>query len=594
MPHSHSASLSTGSHIRAASQSRSSSGRTFAESNSGTGQGETEKFPDFDDGHLFPSGQTPGQRWQQNGFANGNGNAANSGSRHARRDSRVRWAPREPISGPSGHGRMSSISNTVHRMRSASMSQNAHEIAEALRAPVSWKLIALCVMWYWSSALTNTSSKAILTAFDKPATLTMVQFAFVSSYCLLFSFLASTFPQLRAAVPALRHPIRYPSRDVIRTTLPLAAFQIGGHLLSSNATSKIPVSLVHTIKGLSPLFTVLAYRFIFDIRYPKATYFSLIPLTIGVMLACSGHRSFGGQFLGILYALLAAIIFVTQNIFSKRLFNEAARVEQEGPNAQSRKLDKLNLLCYSSGMAFLLTGPIWLWSEGIDIIGDFLWDGSVDLIQSPNSLDHGPLVLEYIFNGTFHFAQNILAFVLLSMVSPVTYSVASLIKRVFVIIIAIIWFRSPTTKVQAAGIALTFLGLYLYDRSNEKNKADQRARSMTETRLKQDATLLPLTTKHAAPPGVGGQMNGSAAMVFENPVAVVETAAATGHVYTPGSAAAAAFASSSVVKDNKKSDDVGGRAGGRNRGASNAAWRPPGTRQEDTWRSGDGQAMAAR
>jgi solute carrier family 35 protein E1 len=470
-------------------------------------------------------------------------------------------------------------------------------------------------MWYCSSALTNTSSKTILTAFDKPATLTLIQFAFVSSYCMLFSWLASTFPRLRAAVPALRHPIRAPSRDVIRTTLPLAAFQIGGHLLSSNATSKIPVSLVHTIKGLSPLFTVLAYRFIFDIRYPRATYFSLIPLTIGVFLACSGNRAFGGQFLGILYALFASLIFVTQNIFSKRLFNEAAVAEQEGPNPKSRKLDKLNLLCYSSGMAFLLTGPIWLWSEGLGIIGDFLWDGSVDLIQSPNSLDHGPLVLEYIFNGTFHFGQNILAFVLLSMVSPVTYSVASLIKRVFVIIIAILWFRSPTTNVQAAGIALTFLGLYLYDRSNERNRADQRARSMTETR--RDAMLLPLSTKHPLSPvvqeenGSGNPMAAAVAGMFESPVDVMPDSVA-GHAYTPGGAAAAAFAYPSngssgvaaVVGDTKKSDDpvvvvggVAGRAigggGGRNRGMSNAAWRPPGTRQEDTWRAGDGKPAAA-
>ncbi|KAK4043605.1 triose-phosphate transporter family-domain-containing protein [Parachaetomium inaequale] len=592
----HSTSHSTGSHMRAASQSRASTSRSLAEANGGPGHGETEKFPDFDAGQAFLSAQPPGQRWQPNGFTSGNGDAKQAGRWHARRDSKVKWASREPISGPSGHRKNNSISNAVHRMRSASMSQNAHEIAEALRAPVSWKLIGLCVMWYWSSALTNTSSKAILTAFDKPATLTLVQFAFVSSYCMLFSWLASTFPKLRAAVPALRYPIRAPSRDVIKTTLPLAAFQIGGHLLSSNATSKIPVSLVHTIKGLSPLFTVLAYRFIFDIRYPKATYLSLVPLTIGVMLACSSNRAFGGQFLGILYALLAALIFVTQNIFSKRLFNEAARAEQEGPNSQSRKLDKLNLLCYSSGMAFLLTGPIWLWTEGVGIIGDFLWDGSVDLLQSPNSLDHGPLVLEYIFNGTFHFGQNILAFVLLSMVSPVTYSVASLIKRVFVIIIAIIWFRSPTTGVQAAGIALTFLGLYLYDRSSERNKADQRARSMTETR--REAMLLPLSTKHAPLPTVmiqGGQ-NGSA--MFESPVGMAESAAASaapGHVYTQGSAAAAAFASSGVaVGDSKKSDDVGGGGGGRNRGMSNAAWRPPGTRQEDTWRTGDSPKVAAR
>ncbi|EAQ83848.1 hypothetical protein CHGG_10252 [Chaetomium globosum CBS 148.51] len=582
----HSTSHSTGSHMRAASQTRSSTNKSFGESHGGPGQGETEKFPDFDAGQTLPGGQPSGQRWQQNGLTPGNGDASHAGRWHARRDSRVRWAPPDATSGFSGHSKKARISSTVHRMRSASMSQNAQEIAGALRAPVSWKLIGLCVMWYWSSALTNTSSKTILTAFDKPATLTLVQFAFVSSYCMLFSWLASTFPRLRDAVPALRHPIRAPSRDVIRTTLPLAAFQIGGHLLSSNATSKIPVSLVHTIKGLSPLFTVLAYRFIFDIRYPKATYLSLIPLTCGVMLACSGKHGFGGQFLGILYALLAAMIFVTQNIFSKRLFNEAARAEQEGPNHQSRKLDKLNLLCYSSGMAFLLTGPIWLWSEGVDIIGDFLWDGSVDLIQSPNSLDHGPLVLEYIFNGTFHFGQNILAFVLLSMVSPVTYSVASLIKRVFVIIIAIIWFRSPTTRIQAVGIGLTFLGLYLYDRSSEKNKADQRARSMTETR--REATLLPLSTKHVLPTGPGGQVGPP---FFESPVGMGDPA--VGHAYTHGSAAAAAFASSSVMTDTKKSDDAGGR-GGRNRGMSNAAWRPPGTRQEDTWRTGDSPKAAAR
>src|SRR5690606_13960851 len=122
-------------------------------------------------------------------------------------------------------------------------------------------------------------------------------------------------------------PVRAPSVDVVKTTMPLALFQIGGHLLSSNATSKIPVSLVHTIKGLSPLFTVLAYRFIFDIRYPLSTYMSLIPLTVGVMLACSGNHSFDGQLLGVVYALLAAVIFVTQNIFSKRLFNEAALAE---------------------------------------------------------------------------------------------------------------------------------------------------------------------------------------------------------------------------------------------------------------------------
>lgn len=423
----------------------------------------------------------------------------------------------------------------------------------------------LCVAWYCSSALTNTSSKSILTAFDKPATLTLVQFALLSIYCMLSSWLSSVFPRLRDTVPALKYPIRAPSRDVIAGTLPLAAFQIGGHLLSAAATSKMPVSLVHTVKGLSPLFTVLAYRFIYDIRYPRATYFSLVPLTVGVMLACSGKHGLKGEFIGIVCALLATVIFVSQNIFSKKLFNEAARAEEAGVATQLRKLDKLNLLCYSSALAFILTLPIWLWSEGIDIVGDFLWDGSVDLVQAPNSFDHGRLTIEFIFNGTFHFSQNILAFVLLSMVSPVTYSVASLLKRVFVIIVAILWFRSPTTTLQAVGIALTFLGLYLYDRSSDKNKADQRARNLTVTKGSQP--LLPVSAGQALAASQGTS-------VMERPVSDshATTAYANGH-------------SIPIGDDIKKSD-------GRNhvRGASHSGWLP---KQEATWPlRRDGKATA--
>ncbi|KAK3387000.1 triose-phosphate transporter family-domain-containing protein [Podospora didyma] len=595
MPHStsHSTSHATpaGSSMRTPSVGRTPVSKPpYTDTNGGLASGDTEKFPDFDSGHAFTNGRTAtaNPRWQQNGYSNGNGATINPPPPdhwQPRRESRVRWAQREHPSSASfaGHTKQKSISHAIRQIRSGSMSQNAHEIADALRAPISYRLVTLCVMWYWSSALTNTSSKSILTAFDKPATLTLVQFGFVSSFCLLFSCLASLFPKLRTAVPALKNSIRPPSRDVIITTLPLAAFQIVGHLLSSTATSKIPVSLVHTIKGLSPLFTVFAYRFVFDIRYPRATYLSLIPLTAGVTLACSGNRSFTGQYLGILYALLATMIFVTQNIFSKRLFNEAAQAEALGLGAKTRKLDKLNLLCYSSGMAFVLTVPIWLWSEGIGIIGDFLWDGSLDLVKSPNSFDHGRLTLEFIFNGTFHFAQNILAFVLLSMVSPVTYSVASLIKRVFVIIIAIIWFRNPTTNVQAVGIALTFMGLYLYDRSNMKNKADQRARSMTETKLSE--SILPLHTTKQGADMIGNSSGGGGQIgpVFESPLDMEGPP----HAYTNSHSAS----NSTASNDPKKSDDAGR---GRIRGMSNASWLPPRTRQEDTWRLGDNKMVAAR
>lgn len=418
------------------------------------------------------------------------------------------------------------------------------------------------MIWYCSSALTNTSSKSILNSFPNPATLTVVQFVFVAGYCIFFSYLAIIFPQLKNAIPSLRNGIRPPTLAVIRTTLPLALFQVGGHLFSSNATQRIPVSLVHLIKGLSPLFTVFAYRFIYQIRYPTATYVSLIPLTAGVMLACTGkHHSFQGEFVGILFALLAAIIFVTQNIFSKKLFNEATRVEAEGFGRTTDSLDKLNLLCYSSGMAFVLTSPIWLWSEGLSLFRQLLHEGTVDLQENATSFDHGRLLIELFFNGTFHFGQNIMAFILLSMVSPVTYSVASLLKRVFVIVMAVLWFRDPTTTSQAIGIALTFLGLYLYDRSNEGNKADRHA----QLAGRKEQTLLPT----AIASDNGKTYDGSN---------IAPVSASSGFV-GPNSLGLSASAGLA----DKKFEDCRGRL----RGSSNAGWLPPGTRQEDTWRPAD-------
>ncbi|KAF7936960.1 hypothetical protein BELL_0320g00040 [Botrytis elliptica] len=518
-----------------------------------------EKFPDLDTSDTFDQydGQHPYNSRKSNGYPSG---PPPLDRWQAQRNGRMggdSWTNGESNNGR-GHRKQKSLSDAFKTIKSrkGSMSANVHEISDALKAPVSPKLIVLCIVWYLSSALTNTSSKSILNAFPKPATLTLIQFAFVAFYCLFFSWLSATFPQLKKAIPALRHGIRYPTREVIMTTLPLAAFQIGGHLLSSTATAKIPVSLVHTIKGLSPLFTVVAYRLIYNIRYPVATYLSLVPLTLGVMLACSAE--FRGNIFGIIYAFLAAIIFVTQNIFSKRLFNEAAIAEAAG-QPRTNKLDKLNLLCYSSGLAFLVTSPIWFWSEGITLLGDFFHDGSLDLSSHPEAFDHGRLALEFVFNGTFHFGQNIIAFVLLSMVSPVTYSVASLIKRVFVVVIAIIWFQNPTTKIQGLGIALTFFGLYLYDRTKGSNKADRKAKMLN---IKEES-LLPLnTTSGRLTPDTQAQV------LFESPI----------------QARGGGYSLSSGNSDNKRSDDNSFDRNGRLRGSSNASWLPPGTKQEDTWK----------
>jgi solute carrier family 35, member E1 len=382
--------------------------------------------------------------------------------------------------------------------------------------------------------------------------------------------MAQRFPALGRAVPALKSGIRTPTMHVLKTTAPMAFFQVGGHAFSSISTSKIPVSLVHTIKALSPTMTVAAYRILYKVKYSKYTYMSLVPLTLGVALACSGQKKMSGSFMGIAMALAGTVVFVIQNIWSKKLFNEAARAESETsiiPREQNKRLDKLNLLCYSSGLAFIATVPMWLWAESPSLFGE-ITSGGVAFLPSEktNIVSTQMLVIEFIFNGSFHFAQNILAFVLLAMVSPVTYSVASLVKRIFIILTGIFWFQQDTNSIQAVGLGLTFLGLYLYDRFSDADKADRRARI---DQMKQD-TLLPLSGSNDATSSSG------------NTPLVSKTGQLLGS-YFSGLTPKMPYSPSRSPYENKKDDAAGpGRTG-----PQGGEWLPPGTKQDATWKPGE-------
>lgn len=148
MQHSTSTSHSgpTGSTMRAHSQARPNQNPYTGMNGSLQHHGDTEKFPDFDVGqHVFANGRATSPRRHNGyggyGYSNGTTQPSSSDRWHARRDSRVKWAPSDRPSPSYGHSRKPSISRAIRHIRSGSMSQNAHELADALRAPISYKLI---------------------------------------------------------------------------------------------------------------------------------------------------------------------------------------------------------------------------------------------------------------------------------------------------------------------------------------------------------------------------------------------------------------------------------------------------------------------
>lgn len=313
----------------------------------------------------------------------------------------------------------------------------------------------------------------------------------------------------------------------LREMVGLSVFNVTGHAMTSAAIQMVPVSTVHTVKvsgsrqaavtqmrfgadhhlapsmqALSPLFTVLTYVFLLRLSYPLRTYLSLLPLTLGVIFACSGLSSIEGPNVvpGLALSVGSTIVFVAQNLWSKKLLGHALaggsssserRVSQG--NQVVVKLDKLNILFWSSGVSCLVMVPVVLLSDaprmmaarsarlamqGLSGTAAALAGGwehtdpsippssSIPPLNPTDTSSHAQRIASLLLsNGIVHFSQNLLAFSVLGLTSPVTYSIASLFKRVFVICFAILWFGQTVTRLQWAGIVLTFIGLYLYNDS---------------------------------------------------------------------------------------------------------------------------------
>lgn len=358
----------------------------------------------------------------------------------------------------------SSMERVRRRSRAESFLLETQEAVRVAAPPVSIKLVVLCLLWYLSSAVSSNLSKSILQIYVYPVSLTMIQFVFAAFFSSALISSASKSPSLARSFPkgsVSTQGLAGPDALVIKCTAPMAAFQIVGHIFSNSATSQIPVSLVHAIKSLSPLLTVVAYATIFRVKYNWMTYIALVPLTTGVIMACSAE--FRARPAAIFYAFMSCLVFVTQNIWAKTLLTTGSYSHSGG----EKSLDKVTIIFWCACVGFVGTLPIWLVTDGWDVITT----GGYHLINggTPTKL----LVLVTL-NGFSHFCQNLLSFTILGSVSTVSYSIASLLKRVFVMSAAIMWFGQSMKFAQGFGIALTFVGLYIYDRFGTKADAGEK------------------------------------------------------------------------------------------------------------------------
>jgi len=286
-----------------------------------------------------------------------------------------------------------------------------------------FRIIFICICWYIVSSSNGVLGKTILSQFPFPMTVTMVQLLSIATWS----------PPLLALLGVRQYQTSNWSYH-LRMLFPLAFAKFLSSVLAHVSVWKVPVSYAHTVKASMPLFTVLITRVFLGTQHGAAVYLSLIPIVLGVAVATLTEVSF--DLVGLMSALCATAGFAVITIYSKQALRDTGM-------HHLRLLHKLGQL---SAIMFL---PVWL---------------LVDAPNIPAQLNTEVLGL-LLVDGALHWLQNILAFTLLKLVTPLTYAVANVTKRIAVISVSLLLLKNPVTATNVGGMLMAVIGVFCYNRA---------------------------------------------------------------------------------------------------------------------------------
>lgn len=105
-------------------------------------------------------------------------------------------------------------------------------------------------------------------------------------------------------------------------------------------------------------------------------------------------------------------------------------------------------------LALIIFTPVWIFSDLSSVLSH----------NVVTNLDYRVLLLLFT-DGVLNWLQNILAFSVLHLVTPLTYAVASASKRIFVIALSLFVLGNPVTWPNIFGMVLAIIGVLCYNRA---------------------------------------------------------------------------------------------------------------------------------
>ncbi|EHA8588018.1 Xylulose 5-phosphate/phosphate translocator, chloroplastic [Cocos nucifera] len=326
-----------------------------------------------------------------------------------------------------------SITKTVPKNESKSKTNTLH-------------LALVLGLWYFHNVIFNIFNKKVLNLFPYPWLLASFQLLVGSLWMgFLWASRLQPFPRV--------------SKKFFAALLGPALFHAIGHVSACVSFSKVAVSFTHVIKASEPVFSVvlsaLHGRF-----YPLHVWLSVLPIVAGCSLAAVTEVSFDAH--GLWTALISNAGFVLRNIHSKHSLYDFSHVSG------------LNLYGWITIVSLLYLFPVAVVVEGSR------WVGGVQraLAATPTPWTFYGWVL---LSGVFYHLYNQTSYRALEKMSPSTFSVGNTMKRVVVIVAAVLVFGNPIRPLNALGSGIAILGTFLYSQVTAMGQKDNKAVAKKKT-----------------------------------------------------------------------------------------------------------------
>lgn len=260
----------------------------------------------------------------------------------------------------------------------------------------------------------------------------------------------------------VRKPPKLP-RSAYLALLPIGTFHAIGHIAGTVGTAAGSVSFAQVVKAAGPVYACVLSATVLRQAVSLRVWGSLVPIILGVALATLKELSFAWA--ALLGAVASDLALALRNVLSKQSMGQMKTIDGK----TLKPADMFGLLTCVSAIVSL---PAALAVEGSMLPS--LWRQASALTPGGSAGLAGQVGL----TGLYFYGYSEVAMKALNNVHPVTHAIGNTMRRVVIMLVCMVAFRTPMTPLGAVGSALAVGGSYIY--AMVKTKEAQRERQITK------------------------------------------------------------------------------------------------------------------